>query len=375
MSKEGLACGNAPFFTQDMEIKTVKLSTLRPHPKNPRTHPESAITKLVKSVQEFGWTNPILVSKDGYILAGHARLKAAEKAGLKEVPVIYLPLAGDKAIAYMIADNKLQDETDWDYHDLKDLLQELDTGAFDIELTGFDMEEIEELFHVSGIKSGTSSIGQLYIDHDIEPFKLAHRIEVILKVTKKSLLLDLFSGAGQLAAWYRRHFDRVITVDQNAQYAVDYVMKAGDFIRQHIDQFMDFDYVDFDDEGTPAAEIKTFFSAIEGKKKTPFVLALTDGFGTYLILRGKTMKKSDISNLYLFEESLLFEGLEQPKSSPKSYSYYYQFEAIVTRFVQVCAEKTGFIPELISSYLGQKGQVLYQTWFIRPLATNSSDKT
>lgn len=134
-----------------MEIKTVKITDLKPHPRNPRIHPESAITKLVKSVQEFGWTNPILVSKDGYILAGHARLKAAEKAGLKEVPVIYLPLAGDKALAYMIADNKLQDETDWNYPDLKDLLQELDTGAFDIELTGFGLEEIEGLmtqFHV-----------------------------------------------------------------------------------------------------------------------------------------------------------------------------------------------------------------------------------
>ena len=134
-----------------MEIKTVQIANLKPHPKNPRIHPESAITKLVRSVKEFGWTNPVLVSEDGYILAGHARVKAAEKAGLSEVPVIYLPLAGDKALAYMIADNKLQDETDWDYPELKGLLQELDTGAFDIELTGFGMEEIEDLmmqFHI-----------------------------------------------------------------------------------------------------------------------------------------------------------------------------------------------------------------------------------
>ena len=354
-----------------MEIKTVKITDLKPHPRNPRIHPESAITKLVKSVQEFGWTNPILVSKDGYILAGHARLKAAEKAGLKEVPVIYLSLAGDKALAYMIADNKLQDETDWSYPDLKDLLQELDTGAFDIELTGFGMEEIEELmtqFHVPEIKRDMKIGSHLYAGHDIEPFKLAHRIEAIVKSPKRSLLLDLFSGAGQLAAWYRRHFDRVITVDHSAQYAVDYVMKAEDFIRQHIDQFMDFDYVDFDDEGTPAAEIKTFFSAIEGKKKTPFVLALTDGLGLHLKIGGK----ADVTSIYLFEEPLLLEGLEQPKGSSVESgekSYYYQFEAIVIRFVQVCARRAGFIPEMISSYVGRKGNVVYQTWFIRPLAT------
>ena len=128
-----------------MEIKTVKISELRPHPKNPRVHPDSAIEKLERSIKEFGWTNPVLVSADGYVLAGHARLKAAEKAGIKEVPVIYLPLEGAKAEAYLVADNRLQDETDWDYEKLKDLLRELDTGELDLEFTGFDMDEIEDL--------------------------------------------------------------------------------------------------------------------------------------------------------------------------------------------------------------------------------------
>ena len=128
-----------------MEVKKVDIKKLKPHPKNPRVHPDSAIEKLERSIKEFGWTNPILVSADGYILAGHARLKAAEKAGISEVPVIYLPLEGAKAEAYLIADNRLQDETDWDYEKLKDLLQELDTGEFDLEITGFDMGEIEDL--------------------------------------------------------------------------------------------------------------------------------------------------------------------------------------------------------------------------------------
>ena len=136
-----------------MEIKTVKISELRPHPKNPRVHPDSAIEKLERSIKEYGWTNPVLVSADGYVLAGHARLKAAEKAGIEEVPVIYLPLEGEKAEAYLVADNRLQDETDWDYEKLKNLLQELDTGEIDLELTGFGMDEIEDLmtqFHVPG---------------------------------------------------------------------------------------------------------------------------------------------------------------------------------------------------------------------------------
>ena len=134
-----------------MQIETVKISELKPHPRNPRTHPDAALERLAKSIKEYGWTNPVLVSEEGYILAGHARIKAAEKAGIKEVPIIRLPLKGDRALAYLLADNKLQDMTDWSYPELKDILESLDTGAFDIEITGFDSKEIEDLmtqFHV-----------------------------------------------------------------------------------------------------------------------------------------------------------------------------------------------------------------------------------
>jgi len=163
-----------------MQIKTVSIKKLKSHPKNPRVHPDSALERLTKSIEEFGWTNPVLVSKDGYILAGHARVKAAEKAGLKEVPVIYLDLEGEKAEAYMIADNRLQELTDWDYPLLKDLLESLDTGIIDMEVTGFDLGEIEDLMtqfnpdHIEEddfdaeaearrIKQPASKVGDLYL--------------------------------------------------------------------------------------------------------------------------------------------------------------------------------------------------------------------
>jgi len=126
-----------------MRVEKVNISELKPHPKNPRIHPDSAIEKLKRSIEEFGWTNPILVSKDGYILAGHARLKAAEKAGIQEVPVIYLPLEGAKAEAYLIADNRLQDETDWDYEKLENLLNSIAEKGLDLKITGFSEVEIE----------------------------------------------------------------------------------------------------------------------------------------------------------------------------------------------------------------------------------------
>ena len=128
-----------------MELKEVALAALKPFKGNPRVHPDQAIEKLVRSIQEFGWTNPILAAQDGTILAGHARLKAAVKAGITTVPVIYLDIPQEKIPLYVIADNRLQDETDWALPALGDLLSELKLGPLDIELTGFDFKEINEL--------------------------------------------------------------------------------------------------------------------------------------------------------------------------------------------------------------------------------------
>jgi hypothetical protein len=130
-----------------VEVKMTPIAELKPHPKNPRVHPDSAIDKLTRSIKEFGWTNPVLVSKEGYILAGHARIKAAQRAGMSEVPVIMLPLEGARADAYLIADNRLQEETGWDMPILTDLINQLKFDDVDLSLTGFEPKEIEKLIH------------------------------------------------------------------------------------------------------------------------------------------------------------------------------------------------------------------------------------
>lgn len=128
-----------------MEIKIADINSLKPHPKNPRVHPDSLISKIQSSIKEFGWTSPVLVSSDGYILAGHARLKAAHKMRLRQVPVICLPLDGVKAEAYMIADNKLQEDSSWEYEMLAGLLQELSDGSANLKITGFSEAEINSI--------------------------------------------------------------------------------------------------------------------------------------------------------------------------------------------------------------------------------------
>jgi DNA modification methylase len=128
------------------QVKSVKIKDLKPHPKNPRVHPDSALDKLMKSIGQFGFTNPVLASKDGIILAGHARCKAAQKSGIEEVPVIFLDLEGADADAYLIADNKIQEETSWEKETLADLIKELQGLDYDVSFTGFSPPEIDELF-------------------------------------------------------------------------------------------------------------------------------------------------------------------------------------------------------------------------------------
>ena len=105
-------------------------------------------------LKEHGWGQPIAISKDGFILAGHARLKAALKNKEKNVPVIRLPLTGKKALAYLIADNKSHEETYWNIPELKEILVSLDDGDIDIETTGFDEIDLKSL--VDHLNTGTA---------------------------------------------------------------------------------------------------------------------------------------------------------------------------------------------------------------------------
>jgi len=129
-----------------MEIKEVNIEILKPFEGNPRKHGKEQLRRLMKSLKEFGFVNPILATKDNMVVAGHARIEAAKEIGLKKVPVIYLPFGGKRALAYNLADNKIALLAEWYNSRLADLLQELDTGEFeDIEITGFSEEEIEEI--------------------------------------------------------------------------------------------------------------------------------------------------------------------------------------------------------------------------------------
>lgn len=126
-----------------LNITYKKTKDLKGYEKNPRTHPEEQIEKIVRSMKEFSWTNPILIDEHDGIIAGHGRLEAAKRLEMKEVPCIVLSgLSEDKKAALVIADNKLALGSSWDNDLLVDQFNFLKEFDYDLTLTGFDEEEL-----------------------------------------------------------------------------------------------------------------------------------------------------------------------------------------------------------------------------------------
>src|SRR5262245_50486357 len=118
---------------------------LKPFPANPRRHPEAQLARLMKSIAKI-WTNPILIDESATILAGHARLEAAKRLGLTEVPTLTLvDLTAAEKRAVVIADNRLPEQALWDFELLQDHFKALIDIDFDVELTGFSTGEIDLL--------------------------------------------------------------------------------------------------------------------------------------------------------------------------------------------------------------------------------------
>jgi DNA modification methylase len=122
------------------------LDRVRPYARNPRTHSDEQVAQIAASIVEFGWTNPVLVSGDGTVIAGHGRLDAARRLGLDAVPVLVLDhLSEAQRRAYVIADNKLALNAGWNEELLAAELHALNGDGFDLALTGFDETELDRL--------------------------------------------------------------------------------------------------------------------------------------------------------------------------------------------------------------------------------------
>ena len=129
------------------QIESWSTETLLPYVRNARTHSPEQISQIAASIVEFGFTNPILAGSDKIIVAGHGRLLAAQKLGLTEVPVVVLDhLTPAQRKALIIADNKIAENAGWDEELLRTELQALIDEGFNLDLTGFDPDELDEIF-------------------------------------------------------------------------------------------------------------------------------------------------------------------------------------------------------------------------------------
>jgi hypothetical protein len=128
------------------KVEKWQIDKLIPYARNARTHSDEQVSQIAASIKEWGWTTPVLVDEQGGIIAGHGRTLAAQKLEMTEVPVMVAKGWSDaKKRAYIIADNKLAQNADWDNEMLALELGELGDLGFDLDLTGFAADEIADL--------------------------------------------------------------------------------------------------------------------------------------------------------------------------------------------------------------------------------------
>ena len=120
-----------------MQIVEKKITEIKQYEKNPRKN-DSAVDAVANSIREFGFKVPVVIDKDGVIVCGHTRYKAAKKIGLDKVPcVIADDLTEEQIKAYRLADNKVSELAEWDFNILGEELE----GIFDIDMTDFGFDE------------------------------------------------------------------------------------------------------------------------------------------------------------------------------------------------------------------------------------------
>lgn len=139
------------------KIEMREVAKLIPFAGNARTHPKKQVMQIVASIEEFGFTNPILVDDDGGIVAGHGRVLAAKELGMATVPCINVTYLSDaQRRAYILADNKIAANAGWDDELLAMELSSLTELGFDVQLTGFSEKDLVHL-GVGGMGEGSDA--------------------------------------------------------------------------------------------------------------------------------------------------------------------------------------------------------------------------
>lgn len=205
------------------ELKLIGIDELIPYANNARTHSKNQINKLRSSLREFGFINPILIDKDYNILAGHGRVMAAREEGIKEVPCVLVEhLTEAQKKAYILADNRLAMDAGWDDELLALELENLKELDFDMDFTGFDAAEIDELF--SNIHDKDVQDDDFDVESALEDEPISKQGDIWLLGRHR-----LICGDSTKAETYEKLMDgkKANLVVTDPPYSVNYSSKAG----------------------------------------------------------------------------------------------------------------------------------------------------
>lgn len=141
-----------------MKATEIEIEKLVPYAKNSRVHSDNQVAQIAASIKEFGFNDPIEIDEDNMILAGHGRVFAARKLGMLKVPCVKIEgLSKAQKQAYILTNNKLALNSEWDDELLKLELHDLSDMKFDMEMMGFDGSELSKIMYPEPIKSKDDS--------------------------------------------------------------------------------------------------------------------------------------------------------------------------------------------------------------------------
>lgn len=183
-----------------LKIVYKKIQDLTPYENNPRLN-DGAVDAVAKSIEEFGFKVPIVIDKDGVIVAGHTRLKAAKQLAIDEVPCIIADDLSDEELkAFRLADNKVSELAGWNWDKLEEELEELKMSDIDMEELGFEEDDALDFSYIDELDENGLSMTKGESDHFVMSFtfpieKQGLINEYVEEVSKEKIVEDIILAA------------------------------------------------------------------------------------------------------------------------------------------------------------------------------------
>ena len=181
------------------KVERRKVADLIPYIRNSRMHSDAQVAQIAASIREWGWTMPVLCDEAGNVIAGHGRIMAAQKLGIVDVPCMTaVGWSEAKRRAYVVADNKIALNSEWDDEALRLEFMDLEGLGFDLSITGFSAEEIAEFKFDDDAEIGMPDLA----DGDRDPFQKMtftlhdEQAEAIKEALIKSKSMGSFGDTG-----------------------------------------------------------------------------------------------------------------------------------------------------------------------------------